>query len=479
VARLAALSSEKIRTGKIRQAAGRERPKGSRTATTQTTRFTLEAREYKTMQTDEMRKNHRAGAQAKEPTLVHLSLLLGTPILDAAGNSLGRLREVAVTPGARASLVTEMIWGNKNELQAVSPAGLEPTLHGAMRLRGGAKPRPFSFAEPVLLLDRDLLDQQIIDVHGRKVVRVNDVSLLWYPLESGGEMRAIEVEVGTRGAIRRLLKGLASKPAIERITARIPFNAIPWDFVDLIEVDPARRVRLKISHERLAQFHPSDLADILEDLAPVQREAIFSQLDEEVAAEALEEVEPKLQRQMLESMDSERAADIMEEMDPSAAADLLGELRKERSEEILQEMEPEEREEVKELLEFSEHSAAGRMTTNYIALVPESTVAEAVDALRNFDDDPETVTEIFLVNAEGVLTGVVPLARLLLALPETKLAVLSESHFVSCPADMRDKEVAELFDRYNLHALPVVEEQSKLVGVVNVDQVIAFMRQQA
>ena len=170
-------------------------------------------------------------------------------------------------------------------------------------------------------------------------------------------------------------------------------------------MDPARRVRLKISHERLEKFHPSDLADILEDLAPVQREAIFNSLDEEVAAEALEEVEPKLQRQLLESIDSERAADIMEEMDPSAAADLLGELRKERSEEILEEMQPEEREEVKELLEFSEHSAAGRMTTNYVAVPSDSTVAQAVEALRNFDDDPETVTEIYLVDDEGVLLG--------------------------------------------------------------------------
>jgi magnesium transporter len=142
-------------------------------------------------------------------------------------------------------------------------------------------------------------------------------------------------------------------------------------------------------------------------------------------------------------------------------------------------MEPEEREEVKELLEFSEHSAAGRMTTNYVSVPSDATVAEAVEALRNFDDDPETVSEIYLLNDSERLLGVVPLARLLLALPETKVAVLSESHFVSCPADMHDKEVAELFDRYNLRALPVVEEHNKLVGVVNVDQVIAFMRQQA
>ncbi len=424
-------------------------------------------------------KEQNGRATLKEPLLIHLSVLLGTHVIDAEGHSLGHIREVAITPGAQPPDVSELVWGKKNELQAVSPASFEHTPAGELRLRADAQPRPFSMAEPLLLLDRDLMDQQIIDVHGRKVVRVNDIALLLLPPEMGGGMRPVEVEVGTRGAIRRLLKGLATRRALERITAQIPSKAIPWDFVDLIEADPARRVRLKISHERLEQFHPSDLADILEDLAPAERQAIFSALDEEVAAEALEEVEPKLQKQLMESMDSERAADIMEEMDPSAAADLLGELRKEQSEAILEEMEPEERQEVQELLEFSEHSAAGRMTTNYIAVPADTTVAQAIEALRNFDDDPETVTAIYLVDEQGALGGVVPLARLLLAQPESKVAALSESRFVSCPAGMHDKQVAELFDRYNLYALPVVDERNNLVGVVNADQVIAFMRQQA
>ncbi len=433
------------------------------------------------MQPDEIKKTkeHREGASAKEPLLVYLSLLLGTPVVDAAGHSLGRLREVAITPGVKPPVVSELIWGAKNDLKAVAPGGLEHTPNGELRLQGGAHPRPFNMSEPLLLLDRDLLDQQIIDVHGRKVVRVNDVALFWTPQEAGGELRPVEVEVGTRGAMRRLLKGIATKRAVERIAAHAPSKVIPWDFVDLIEADPARRVRLKISHERLAQFHPSDLADILEDLAPAERQAIFNTLDEDVAAEALEEVEPKLQKQLLESMDSERAADIMEEMDPSAAADLLGELRREQSDAILEEMEPEERQEVEELLEFSERSAAGRMTTNYIAVPADTTVAQAIDALRTFDDDPETVTAIYLIDEAGVLRGVVPLARLLLAMPESKVAALSESRFVSCPAEMHDKQVAELFDRYNLYALPVVDENNLLVGVVNADQVIAFMRQQA
>ena len=424
-------------------------------------------------------KQHPEKSNGKEPLLVHLSLFLGTPVVDAAGRSLGRIREVAITPGAQPPAISELIWGGRNDLKAVAPAGMQQTPSGALLLRGDAHPRPFSMGEPLLLLDRDLMDQQIIDVHGRKVVRVNDVTFFWFPAEMGGGMRPLEVEVGTRGAVRRLLKGLATRRGIERVVSRIPSNAIPWDFVDLIEADPARRVRLKISHERLSKFHPSDLADILEDLAPAERQAIFNTLDEEVAAEALEEVEPKLQKQLVESMDSERAADIVEEMDPSAAADLLGELRKEQSEAILEEMEPEERQEVEELLEFSEHSAAGRMTTNYISVSPETTVAQAIDALRNFDDDPEIVTAIYLVDEQGVLKGVVPLARLVLAQPEARVAALSESRVVSCPAEMRDKQVAELFDRYNLYALPVVDEKNNLVGVVNADQVIAFMRQQA
>lgn len=432
------------------------------------------------MQNGEQRtiKGHN-GASAAEALLVHLSLFLGTPIVDAAGHSMGRLREVAIVPGAQPPVVSDLIWGKKDNLRAVAPSAMEQTPSGALRLRGDTNPRPFTLAESPFLLDRDLMDQQIIDVYGRKVVRVNDIALFWLPPETGGEMRPVEVEVGTRGAVRRLLKGIASRKLVERIASGMPSNVIPWDFVDLIEPDPARRVRLKISHERLAKFHPSDLADILEDLAPAEREAIFSTLDEEVAAEALEEVEPKLQRRLVESMDSERAADIMEEMDPSAAADLLGELAKDRSDAILEEMEPEEREEVKELLEFSEHSAAGRMTTNYIAVPKGTTVSEAIDALRRFDDDPETVTAIFLVDEGGALAGVVPLARLLLASSDRDVATLSEPQFVSCPADMHDKQVAELFDRYNLYALPVVDERNHLVGVVNADHVISFMRQQA
>jgi len=329
------------------------------------------------------------------------------------------------------------------------------------------------------LLDYDLLDQQIIDVDGRKVVRVNDVNLAWEAGEAVGEtagLRIVEVEVGTRGASRRLLKGLP-EGAVEGVSQLFQSRVIPWACVDLIERDPARRVRLKIGQERLAKLHPSDIADILEDLAPAEREAVFSSLPEETAAEALEEIDPKMQKALLQGLDSERAADILEEMDPGAAADVLGELSEEESEAILEEMEPEERHEVEELLEFSADSAAGRMTTDFVSAPKEATVADAVQALRDFEGDPDTITEIYLIGKDEKLVGVVMLPRLLLATPETKLATLSEGHNVRCSLDANDRDVAELFDKYNLRSLPVVDHHGRMAGTIHAEQVIAQLRE--
>jgi CBS domain-containing protein/sporulation protein YlmC with PRC-barrel domain len=405
-----------------------------------------------------------------------LTLLLGTLITDPQGRVKGRLKDVAVATGSAAGNVAGLLLKTREGTRLVAVKDILQTPAGTMELREDAVLQPVPGHENLLLLQQDVLDRQIIDVHGRKVVRVNDIDLQWYAQSGREGLRVAEVAVGLRGAVRRLFKGTMPRQTLANFAMRFRANVIPWEFVDLIEVDPARRVKLKIEHERLSHMHPSDLADILEDLPPPEREAVFVSLDEEVAADALEEVDPRLQKSLLASLDSGRVADIVEEMDPGAAADLLAELPDERSEAILEEMEPEERQEVEDLLEFRENSAAGRMTTNYVQVASGATAGEAVRALREFDGDPEGVTEIYLTGKDDVLKGVVPLARLILALPETRVAVLSEPRIISSPAEAHQDEVAELFDKYNLHALPVVDSANRLVGVVQADDVIAFLR---
>jgi CBS domain-containing protein len=422
---------------------------------------------------------------------------MGVAVADSSGRTLGHVREFAVCPPEDANHVRGLVLrpvggGGRGRMAMAAVADLELTPAGELRMHGQATPTPMPEEDRYLLLERDLLDQQIIDVHGHKVVRVNDVELVWQRVADAGaeampngaegpleghrlSLRIAEVEVGTRGAVRRLLKGLPAA-TVERVSGRFKTSVIPWEFVDLIDRDPARRVRLKIEQDRLAKMHPSDLADILEELAPAERQALFTSLDEEVAAETLEEIEPKMQKALTESLDSEHVAGIVEEMDPAAAADFLAELPDERSEAILEEMDPEERQDVEELLEFSGDSAAGQMTTGYISLGQGATVDQAVAALRGFEGDVETLTHVFLVDDQEVLRGVAPLVKVLLAPRETALAGLADDHVVACDVHTSGKKVAELFDKYNLRALPVVDAEKKLAGVIYAEQVIAQLR---
>jgi magnesium transporter len=408
---------------------------------------------------------------------VSLTALLGTPVTDSQGHLRGRLKDIAVGTGADAGKVAGLVLKTRAGLCIVPSQEVMETPAGTLELRTPGALVPLRDEGNYLYLAQDLVDRQIIDVKGRKVVRVNDVDLEWMGHGSVHLLRVAEVEVGLRGAMRRVFKGLMPRATLETMSRRFASSGIPWAFVDVIEIDPARRVKLRIEYDRLAEMHPSDLAEILEDLPPAEREAVFESLDEEVAAETLEEVEPKLQKALLEKLDEEKIADIVEEMDPGAAADLLAELTEEQSDAILEEMEPEERQEVEELLEFDENSAAGSMTTDFVYAGVEATVAQAVQALRSFDGDPESVTEVYLLDEKGVLRGAVSLARMVMAQPEARLAVLAESRILSCPADMHQKDLAEMFDKYNLHALPVVDSVGRMVGVVQADHVISFLRE--
>jgi len=411
----------------------------------------------------------------KAMTTLALTELLGLPVFDPAG-PCGRVRELAIAPAEDRARIAMLIVRTKSA-DRVIPFSSVTALNNVLQTDSAVSSWPkVDGSEGLFLLSRDLLDQQIIDVHGRKVVRVNDVDLHQDSSNGHPVLKVSAVDVGARGAVRRLLKGVVPRAVLRNVLQRIPERPIPWDFVDLIETDPARRVKLKISHDRLARLHPADIADIVEDLAPDEREAVFETLDEEVAAEALEEVNPKVQKAIVESLPSERAAEIVEEMNPDAAADLLADLPEERTSEILQVMAPEERQEVAELLNFEENTAAGRMNTEYLALPVTATVHDAIEAMRNFEGGIETVSTIYMVDSHGTLAGAIPLAKLVLASRETPLLALTQEPLISCGAGCNEKQVAELFDKYNLLTLPVVDDHKKLTGVITSDDVISLLR---
>lgn len=408
---------------------------------------------------------------------IALSDLLGRPVYEPSGAKAGRVREVALVPQEDTAHVSGFVVKTPSGDRLLSVKAVK-SIDGVIRARvAPADWHDYSSSEGMLLLERDLLDQQIIDVHGRKVVRVNDVDIHEVIAADGTlTFKLTAVDVGARGAIRRLLKNVVPNAALRPLLAKIPPILIPWEFVNLIETDPARRVHLKISSDRLSKLHPADLADIIEDLAPAEREALFQTLDEDVAAQALEEIDPKMQVSLLNSLDSDRAADIVEEMDPDAAADLLNDLTPERSEAILEEMEPEEREDVEELLDFEEDTAAGRMTTDYMALAPTARVSDAIEMLRHFEGGLESLSTIYLIAEGEKLVGAVPLAKLVLATPDTPLSELATGPPISCHPGADEREVAETFDKYNLITLPVVDDDGVLTGVITADDVISILR---
>ncbi len=408
--------------------------------------------------------------------MLALTELLGEPVFDLGGSRCGRVRELALAPQEDHARIAVIIVRTKTGDRLLPFSSVTSVNGGIRAATSSAEWLLGESGEGLLLLSRDLLDQQVIDVFGRKVVRVNDVDLHHESVANRPVLKVGSVDVGPRGAVRRLLKGVVPLPALRALLRKIPPRTIPWEFVDLIETDPARRVKLKISHERLARLHPADIADIVENLAPDEREAVFETLDEGVAAEALEEVDPKVKKAIVESLDSDRAAEIVEEMEPDAAADLLADLPEERTSEILLEMKPEERREMVELLEFGEKTAAGRMNTEYLAVNQDATVHDAIETLRRFEGGVETVSTIYLVDEEGRLTGAVPLAKLVLARPETPLKSLTQEPLIFTNSNAKEKDFAELFDKYNLLTLPVVDDNKKLTGVITSDDIISLLR---
>jgi magnesium transporter len=287
----------------------------------------------------------------------------------------------------------------------------------------------------------------------------------------------IDIDIGLRSVLRRLAQGVVPPRLVRRMQTLIPPHSIPWEQCSIIEADPQRRLRLNVNNQILERMHPADLADIVEDLSPDDREAIFESIDSEVAADTLSEMEPDVQASILESLETEKAADIVEEMSPHEAADVLAELEEQTSEDILEEMEVEPKAEVEELLEYKENSAGGLMNTEYVALPEDTTVLGAMEALTAHEEILESLNTLFLVDASDQLKAAIPLARLFAAAGATPLRDLAPETLIQVDVDEREDRITELFDKYNLLTLPVIDAEGKLAGVITADEIISLLRE--
>jgi len=405
--------------------------------------------------------------------VIHLSEVLDLPVTDSEMKRLGRVEDLLVDS---ADAAVQRLVLRRGKERAVVPwtqvASLSPD-QGQAVLAEGASPLPVDAANnegETVALKRDVLDRQIIDTQGRKVVRVNDIALE----EQGGRLYLRRVDVGLAGAVRRLLAGLVAPRLVRRLAEGFPHRAIRWDFVGLVDPRSAT-IRLKV-HQQLARLHPADLADIIEDLGRVERGAIVSSLDPETAAQALSETEPEVQAAVVEQITADRAADLLEEMPPDDAADILGDLPEERSQAVLEAMKEEDAEDVRELLAFSEDSAGGLMTTEFFRASESWSAGDVLEALRGLDDDVVAeLDEVPVVTEPGKLVGMAPLVQLVRVPAAGPVTAACRSETPSVRPSATFGEVVGWFEKYHLRMLAVVDEFDELLGVINVEDVLTHL----
>ena len=401
--------------------------------------------------------------------------LMGSKAYDAQGHFVGKVRELFIEPAQAPNRVSHFLL-SRGHFQPLVAKHDQVASVAAGKMELNVSERALELYRPSeswLAVQKDLLDQQIIDTRGRKVVRVNDVDLTEFRTNGAVDLRVSHVDVGLPGAVRRLLQGVVPPIVIRRLQSKLPQSAIRWEFVNLIEPDPLRRVKLRISHEKLEDLHPADLADIMEELSASERQGIIASLDEETAAAVLAELDARLTTQIVEKLDPEKAADILEEMAPDAAADVLAELPKETSEELLHEMPGQEAAEVRGLLGFDPATAGGMMNTEFLFVGETTTKEEVLAWMRGLDLNLDQADTIVVMDSKGQFSGVVPVARLLLAAPEQQMTELKVEPLLSLPANADEKEVFELFDKYNLRTLTVVDAGNLPIGVITVDDVVS------
>jgi CBS domain-containing protein/sporulation protein YlmC with PRC-barrel domain len=409
--------------------------------------------------------------------LLFLTEILGAEVIDVRQRRSGAVRDLTVRVQEPYPVVTGLVVSRSR--QAVIPWSEMRTFAAAARevaLRGPREDIERHRADPGdIWLARDVMDKQVVDTDGRRVVRVNDLQLV----ESAGSLLLVGADIGIRGILRRLgLESLAK--SVARLFGRdLPMVLVSWEVVAALGSAPDLEhpvtddaIRLRVSGSRIAKLHPADIADIVEDLGAKERKTVFDTLTEDIAADTLEEMELDDQVSVIEHMDAERASDILEEMPPDEVADILTELPRERAERLLSLMEKEEAQDVKELLAYGEDTAGGLMTTEFVAVPERLTAQECIEHLRRMEPDAESIYYVFVVDAEEHLHGVLSLRDLIVAPADTPIRSIMIRDVISVHFDVGVEEVAAVLSKYNLLAVPVVDDEFHIQGLVTVDDAL-------
>ncbi|HET6456622.1 MAG TPA: CBS domain-containing protein [Armatimonadota bacterium] len=399
-----------------------------------------------------------------------LTQVLGRTVFDSIGEPVGKVRDVIVSPADPLPTVTALIIDGKT---IPWPQIREEVERFTLPVRKN-RASEYTPKEGDIYLRRDVLDRQIVDVHDYKVVRVNDVRFV----ETPGAVSLLGVDASTRGLLRTLGVEWVAKVFSRIIGKPLPEKVIAWNDVETLAA-AAGPIKLKIPLQKLSKLHPADIADIIEQMNPMQRTDVIESLDIETAADVLPEVSPEIQAEIIVDLAPEHASDVLEEMDPDEAADILGDLSEETSQEILNEMEPDEAEDVRELLEYEDETAGGLMTTEFVAIPSENSAQETINYLRKLAPDAETIYYVYVVRNDEKLAGVISLRDLIVAKPETLVEQFMVTRVIHVHPEASLREAAEIFQKYNLLAVPVVDYDNELKGIITVDDMLEHIPSQA
>lgn len=399
---------------------------------------------------------------------IFLSELLKKPVFDQNGEVIGRVKDIIVVKGDILPNISAIITKRRNTLNIIDWKDINIF---NKRIISTFLPNDsiaiYNQKDDELLAVRDILDKQIVDINGVKIVRVNDIKIEGYEKDSA----LVAVDVGIRGILRRLKIEKGGEGLLKIFKTQIPYNLISWNYIQPLNPE-LKSITLTIPRQMLSELHPADIAYLVSNITRKEGTHLIENLDLETAADTLSELELDRQTDIINAIEHEKAADILEEMQPDEAADLLSDLPTEKAKEILEHIEKEESEDIQELLGHEEDTAGGIMTNIFISYPPNITVKEAIDRFKKDAEEIETAYYIYITDEQGRLKGIVSLRELLLADPLLLLSEIMETKVKTVLPDADEMTVAKIISKYNILAVPIVDSNGVLLGIATIENII-------